>query len=114
MINLTWEKALITKNLKDELQRHPELKPLNTKLNTLYSKSRTKLKALAEKHNTKDFINKSDEIQKHFKEVVDEVPTFVDGSFSTLQKKAENLVTELANYSHECWFYCQGDTRISI
>ena len=48
MINLTWEKSMIVKNLKDELQRHPELRPLNTKLNTLYSKSRKKLKALAE------------------------------------------------------------------
>ena len=83
MINLIWEKATITKNLKDELQRHPELRPLNTKLNTLYSKSRTKLKALAEKHDIKEFMNKSGEIIKHFQEVVDEVPTFTDFSYST-------------------------------
>ena len=114
MINLTWEKSMIVKNLKDELQRHPELRPLNTKLNTLYSKARTKLKALAETHDQRLFMNKSSEIIRHFQEVADEVPTFVDFSYSTIKKKAENSIIELKNYSSECWFYCQGDTRIQI
>ena len=114
MINSTWEKSVIMKNLKGELQRHPELRPLNTKLNTLYSKARTKLKALAETHNQKLFMNKSSEIIRHFQKVADEVPTFVDSDYSTIKKKAENLITELKDYSSECWFYCQGDKRIQI
>lgn len=114
MINLTWEKAMLTKNLKDELQRHPELRPLNTKLNNHYAKSRKKLKALAEKHDIKQFINESQGIVWHFQQVCEEAPTFIDYSVSSISKKAENLLTELKQYSSECWFYCQGDKRIQI
>ena len=112
--NNTWDEAVILMNLKDELQRHPELRKLNTKLNTQYNKARTKLKALAEKHNTKEFMNKSDLIIKHFRGVSDEIPTFADFTYSTLKKKAENRVQQLKEYSSECWYYCQGDTRKQI
>lgn len=109
--NLTWDKAVIISNLKDELQRHPELRELNSKLNKQVYSARAKLKALAEKHNVREFINKSDKVRRQFKDFTDTIPTFTDFSYSTLKKKAENLVIELNNYSEECWFYCQGDTR---
>lgn len=75
----------------------------------LYS-SKRKLKQLAEKHNTKDFINKSNMYVRVVETIVYDIKFSDYVEFKNILYKWDAF----QKYVDDCWKYCQGDNRISI
>lgn len=85
-------------------------KTLRKKFTVIRARVKKSLTKLAEKHDTKTFINKAPELIKKLKNIVESV----DYDYYTLRTELSKKYQEIEKFNDDCWKYCQGDTRICL